>query len=163
MLGNGLFGVWGLWWGRGSLRKIGPEAGLWTPECEDPRPGASWADLAYGHFLSCDILVCSCALQRDLLLQGRLYISPNWLCFHASLFGRDIKVVMSGKGCHDPVRGEPASCLKVMPISLHAGPRVEPLAGWMSSFEASHPVSSKVLPLLKQGPQCGPHIWPELA
>uniref|UniRef100_A0A8C9KQR9 GRAM domain containing 2A n=1 Tax=Panthera tigris altaica TaxID=74533 RepID=A0A8C9KQR9_PANTA len=38
--------------------------------------------------------VCSCALQRDLLLQGRLYISPNWLCFHASLFGKDIKVVI---------------------------------------------------------------------
>ncbi|KAM6203080.1 GRAM domain-containing protein 2A [Rhynchocyon petersi] len=37
---------------------------------------------------------CSCALQRDLLLQGRLYISPNWLCFHASLFGKDIKVVI---------------------------------------------------------------------
>eukprot|EP00074_Homo_sapiens_P068284 XP_011519633.1 GRAM domain-containing protein 2A isoform X6 [Homo sapiens] len=38
--------------------------------------------------------VCSCALQRDFLLQGRLYISPNWLCFHASLFGKDIKVVI---------------------------------------------------------------------
>ncbi|KAK2493645.1 hypothetical protein MC885_019583, partial [Smutsia gigantea] len=38
--------------------------------------------------------VCSCALQRDLLLQGRLYISPNWLCFHARLFGKDIKVVI---------------------------------------------------------------------
>ncbi|XP_075391836.1 GRAM domain-containing protein 2A [Tenrec ecaudatus] len=38
--------------------------------------------------------VCSCALQRDLLLQGRLYISPNWLCFHASLFGKDIKVII---------------------------------------------------------------------
>ncbi|XP_054989266.1 GRAM domain-containing protein 2A isoform X3 [Sorex araneus] len=37
--------------------------------------------------------VCSCALQRDLLLQGRLYISSNWLCFHASLFGKDIKYV----------------------------------------------------------------------
>ncbi|XP_045387001.1 GRAM domain-containing protein 2A isoform X4 [Lemur catta] len=37
--------------------------------------------------------VCSCALQRDLLLQGRLYISPNWLCFHASLFGKDVKYV----------------------------------------------------------------------
>ncbi|XP_063102774.1 GRAM domain-containing protein 2A isoform X4 [Cavia porcellus] len=36
---------------------------------------------------------CSCALQRDLLIQGRLYISPNWLCFHASLFGKDIKGV----------------------------------------------------------------------
>ncbi|XP_055984742.1 GRAM domain-containing protein 2A isoform X2 [Sorex fumeus] len=38
--------------------------------------------------------VCSCALQRDLLLQGRLYISSNWLCFHASLFGKDIKVAI---------------------------------------------------------------------
>lgn len=40
------------------------------------------------------VKVCSCALQRDLLLHGRLYISPNWLCFHASLFGKDIKVVI---------------------------------------------------------------------
>ncbi|XP_027714966.1 GRAM domain-containing protein 2A isoform X3 [Vombatus ursinus] len=38
--------------------------------------------------------VCSCALQRDILIQGRLYISANWLCFHASLFGKDIKVVI---------------------------------------------------------------------
>uniref|UniRef100_A0A7N4P7Q2 GRAM domain containing 2A n=1 Tax=Sarcophilus harrisii TaxID=9305 RepID=A0A7N4P7Q2_SARHA len=38
--------------------------------------------------------VCSCALQRDILIQGRLYISHNWLCFHASLFGKDIKVVI---------------------------------------------------------------------
>ncbi|XP_021562074.1 LOW QUALITY PROTEIN: GRAM domain-containing protein 2 [Carlito syrichta] len=38
--------------------------------------------------------VCSCALQKDLLIQGRLYISPNWLCFHAGLFGKDIKVVI---------------------------------------------------------------------
>uniref|UniRef100_A0A803VC05 GRAM domain containing 2A n=1 Tax=Ficedula albicollis TaxID=59894 RepID=A0A803VC05_FICAL len=38
--------------------------------------------------------VCSCALQRDILIQGRLYISPNWLCFYANLFGKDIKVVI---------------------------------------------------------------------
>ena len=35
--------------------------------------------------------VCSCALQRDILIQGRLYISPNWL--YANLFGKDIKVM----------------------------------------------------------------------
>lgn len=34
----------------------------------------------------------SCALLRDILLQGRLYISRNWLCFYANLFGKDIKV-----------------------------------------------------------------------
>lgn len=91
---------WGLGLGRGILRKAVPEAGLWTPECEDTGPGPS--GFAHGHLLSCDFPVCSCALQRDLLLQGRLYISPNWLCFHASLFGKDIKVVISGKGCSGP-------------------------------------------------------------
>uniref|UniRef100_A0A3P9NJ79 GRAM domain containing 2A n=1 Tax=Poecilia reticulata TaxID=8081 RepID=A0A3P9NJ79_POERE len=36
----------------------------------------------------------SCALLRDILLQGRLYISRNWLCFYANLFGKDIKVAI---------------------------------------------------------------------
>lgn len=44
--------------------------------------------------------VYSCALLRDILLQGRLYISRNWLCFYANLFGKDIKVggVSEGAG-----------------------------------------------------------------
>ncbi|XP_020623293.1 GRAM domain-containing protein 1B-like isoform X2 [Orbicella faveolata] len=29
----------------------------------------------------------SCALQRDILVHGRLYISQNWLCFYANIFG----------------------------------------------------------------------------
>ncbi|KAK7912368.1 hypothetical protein WMY93_012579 [Mugilogobius chulae] len=36
----------------------------------------------------------SCALLRDILLQGRLYISRHWLCFYANLFGKDIKVAI---------------------------------------------------------------------
>jgi hypothetical protein len=28
-----------------------------------------------------------CALQREILIQGRLYISENHMCFHANLFG----------------------------------------------------------------------------
>ncbi|XP_045923434.1 protein Aster-C isoform X3 [Micropterus dolomieu] len=28
----------------------------------------------------------TCALQRDILLQGRLYISENWLCFYSNVF-----------------------------------------------------------------------------
>ncbi|XP_066555168.1 protein Aster-C isoform X2 [Amia ocellicauda] len=28
----------------------------------------------------------ACALQRDILLQGRLYLSENWLCFYSNLF-----------------------------------------------------------------------------
>lgn len=29
----------------------------------------------------------SCALQRDILVHGRLYVSQNWLCFYANIFG----------------------------------------------------------------------------
>ncbi|XP_069491988.1 protein Aster-C isoform X2 [Ambystoma mexicanum] len=28
----------------------------------------------------------ACALQRDILLQGRIYLSENWLCFHSNIF-----------------------------------------------------------------------------
>ncbi|XP_076879873.1 GRAM domain-containing protein 2A isoform X2 [Brachyhypopomus gauderio] len=38
--------------------------------------------------------VYSCALLRDILLQGRLYISRNWLCFYTNLFGKDFKVAI---------------------------------------------------------------------
>nr|XP_040024419.1 GRAM domain-containing protein 2A-like isoform X3 [Gasterosteus aculeatus aculeatus] len=30
-------------------------------------------------------------LMKDIILQGRLYISRNFLCFYANLFGKDIK------------------------------------------------------------------------
>lgn len=55
-----------------------------------------WARLS-----SSSSLVYSCALLRDILLQGRLYISRNWLCFYANLFGKDIKV--SGRAIFLPV------------------------------------------------------------
>ena len=28
-----------------------------------------------------------CALQREILIQGRMYISENHVCFHANIFG----------------------------------------------------------------------------
>lgn len=28
-----------------------------------------------------------CALQREILIQGRFYISENHICFHANIFG----------------------------------------------------------------------------
>ena len=28
-----------------------------------------------------------CALQREILVQGRIYISENHICFHANIFG----------------------------------------------------------------------------
>lgn len=36
----------------------------------------------------------TCALQRDILLQGRLYLSENWLCFYSNVF-RGTKIVLT--------------------------------------------------------------------
>jgi GRAM domain len=34
----------------------------------------------------------SCALQRDILVHGRLYVSPGFLCFYANIFGWETSV-----------------------------------------------------------------------
>lgn len=34
----------------------------------------------------CPMTDYSCALQRDILLQGRLYLSENWICFYSNIF-----------------------------------------------------------------------------
>ncbi|XP_065589735.1 GRAM domain-containing protein 2A isoform X2 [Cyrtonyx montezumae] len=79
--------------------------------------------------------VCSCALQRDILIQGRLYISPNWLCFYANLFGKDIKVVI-------PV-------VSVQLIKKHKTARLLP-NGLAITTTASRKVSSKKSLSLKE-------------
>ncbi|KAM4606369.1 protein Aster-C isoform 2-T2 [Polymixia lowei] len=38
----------------------------------------------------------TCALQRDILLQGRLYLSENWLCFYSNVF-RGTKITLTLK------------------------------------------------------------------
>ncbi|XP_060920815.1 protein Aster-C [Labrus mixtus] len=38
----------------------------------------------------------TCALQRDILLQGRLYLSENWLCFYSNVF-RGTKIILTLK------------------------------------------------------------------
>ncbi|XP_061394630.1 protein Aster-B [Musca vetustissima] len=39
----------------------------------------------------------SCALYRDLLIQGRLYISQNYVCFHANILGWETCLVIKWK------------------------------------------------------------------
>lgn len=34
----------------------------------------------------------TCALQKDILYQGKMFVSDNWICFHSKVFGRDTKV-----------------------------------------------------------------------
>uniref|UniRef100_UPI00398F3B69 GRAM domain-containing protein 2B isoform X2 n=1 Tax=Pristiophorus japonicus TaxID=55135 RepID=UPI00398F3B69 len=34
----------------------------------------------------------TCALQKDILYQGKLFVSENWICFNSKVFGRDIKI-----------------------------------------------------------------------
>ncbi|XP_078718247.1 GRAM domain-containing protein 2B isoform X3 [Lampetra fluviatilis] len=36
----------------------------------------------------------NCALQRDLIFQGRMFVSENWICFFANFFGKDVKVAI---------------------------------------------------------------------
>ncbi|XP_054613845.1 GRAM domain-containing protein 2B-like isoform X7 [Dunckerocampus dactyliophorus] len=36
----------------------------------------------------------TCALQRDILYQGRMFLSQNWICFHSKVFGRDTKIAI---------------------------------------------------------------------
>uniref|UniRef100_G1KJJ8 GRAM domain containing 1C n=1 Tax=Anolis carolinensis TaxID=28377 RepID=G1KJJ8_ANOCA len=42
----------------------------------------------FSHLPDLDRLVVdyACALQKDILIQGRLYLSENWLCFYSNIF-----------------------------------------------------------------------------
>ncbi|XP_023936168.1 protein Aster-B [Bicyclus anynana] len=39
----------------------------------------------------------SCALQRDILAHGRLYVSQNYLCFYANIFGWETSLMLQWK------------------------------------------------------------------
>ncbi|KAM3599486.1 uncharacterized protein V6R79_006683 [Siganus canaliculatus] len=36
----------------------------------------------------------TCAWQRDILYQGKMFVSDNWICFHSKVFGRDTKIAI---------------------------------------------------------------------
>uniref|UniRef100_A0A2K6SQ48 GRAM domain containing 1C n=1 Tax=Saimiri boliviensis boliviensis TaxID=39432 RepID=A0A2K6SQ48_SAIBB len=43
----------------------------------------------------------ACALQRDILLQGRLYLSENWLCFYSNIFRWETTFFFTSFGARD--------------------------------------------------------------
>ena len=55
-----------------------------------------------------------CALQRDILIQGRLYISENHVCFHANIFGWVTDVSFVPCPCRDVILiNKPSSIVAV--------------------------------------------------
>ncbi|CAL8248921.1 unnamed protein product [Merluccius merluccius] len=36
----------------------------------------------------------TCALQKDILYQGRMFVSDNWICFQSKVFGKDTKIAI---------------------------------------------------------------------
>ncbi|XP_039190101.1 GRAM domain-containing protein 2B isoform X1 [Crotalus tigris] len=34
----------------------------------------------------------TCALQKEIVYQGKLYVSENWICFNSKVFGKDTKI-----------------------------------------------------------------------
>ncbi|XP_054754500.1 protein Aster-B-like isoform X1 [Lytechinus pictus] len=36
----------------------------------------------------------SCALVRDILLQGRMFVSENWICFHSNIFSYEKQIAI---------------------------------------------------------------------
>ncbi|XP_066468661.1 GRAM domain-containing protein 2B [Tiliqua scincoides] len=36
----------------------------------------------------------TCALQKEIVYQGKLFISQNWICFHSKVFGKDTKITI---------------------------------------------------------------------
>ncbi|MEQ2207508.1 hypothetical protein XENOCAPTIV_013655, partial [Xenoophorus captivus] len=67
--------------------------------------------------LSCS-LIClfltdySCALQKDILLQGRLYLSENWLCFYSNIFRWETTVGHCGCLLNLTAASTPAQCCR---------------------------------------------------
>ena len=51
----------------------------------------------FGEFLLADEILIddyACALQKDILQQGRLYVSHEHVCFHANIFGFETKIAV---------------------------------------------------------------------
>ena len=64
---------------------------------------SSWKIMIFSHvhiyvnnyIFSSITLDYSCALQRDILVHGRLYVSQSWLCFYANIFGWETLVSLN--------------------------------------------------------------------
>ncbi|XP_047424144.1 protein Aster-C [Mugil cephalus] len=71
-----------------------------------------------------------CALQRDILLQGRLYLSENWVCFYSNVF-RGTKITLNLKDITTMTREKTA---RLIPNAIQICTAAEKL--FFTSFSA---------------------------
>uniref|UniRef100_A0A8C0J7T1 GRAM domain containing 2B n=1 Tax=Chelonoidis abingdonii TaxID=106734 RepID=A0A8C0J7T1_CHEAB len=76
-----------------------PQTPTSEAECFDDRKKAGFKANAHYHKLFLDVPTAeplkqsfTCALQKEILYQGKLFISENWICFHSKVFGKDTKI-----------------------------------------------------------------------
>ncbi|XP_051006511.1 protein Aster-C [Acomys russatus] len=77
-----------------SAKKQGPSAHNWSGDWSFWISSSTYKDRneeykqQFTHLPESEKLIAdyACALQKDILLQGRLYLSENWLCFHSNIF-----------------------------------------------------------------------------
>ncbi|XP_004675265.1 PREDICTED: GRAM domain-containing protein 1C [Condylura cristata] len=77
-----------------SVKKQGPNVHNWSGDWSFWISSSTYKDRneeykrQFTHLPDTEKLIAdyACALQRDILLQGRLYLSENWLCFYSNIF-----------------------------------------------------------------------------
>ncbi|XP_038944413.1 protein Aster-C isoform X4 [Rattus norvegicus] len=77
-----------------SAKKQGPSTHNWSGDWSFWISSSTYKDRneeyrqQFTHLPDSEKLIAdyACALQRDILLQGRLYLSENWLCFYSNIF-----------------------------------------------------------------------------
>ncbi|XP_005386464.1 PREDICTED: GRAM domain-containing protein 1C [Chinchilla lanigera] len=77
-----------------SAKKQGPHLQNWSGDWSFRISSSTYKDKneeykrQFTHLPDTEKLIAdyACALQRDILVQGRLYLSENWLCFYSNIF-----------------------------------------------------------------------------
>eukprot|EP00062_Callorhinchus_milii_P007489 gi/632949242/ref/XP_007890037.1/ PREDICTED: GRAM domain-containing protein 1C [Callorhinchus milii] len=73
----------------------------------------------------------ACALQKDILCQGRLYLSENWLCFHSNIFRWETSITFALK---DIISMTKAKMARLIPNAIQICTTTEKL--YFTSFTA---------------------------
>uniref|UniRef100_H3DH59 GRAM domain-containing protein n=1 Tax=Tetraodon nigroviridis TaxID=99883 RepID=H3DH59_TETNG len=66
------------------------------PQCSQISKGNSQYHKIFKEISKEEQLIQSytCALQKDILYQGRMFVSDHWICFHSKVFGKDTKIAI---------------------------------------------------------------------